>query len=198
MDILETLFSSNAIVKLMRLFLFHPDKVFQKADIINKSKIRMDSASAELNILLKAGMIRKKSTFVESKTGGKRRVSGYILNYDFSYRIPLHDLLIGSSDFNNQNLSKRIGKHGRIKLVVTSGVFIQDNDSRIDLLIVGDNIKERSLKTTIKTIESEIGKQLRYVIFDTKDYRYRVGVCDRLVRDILDYPHQILVNKMGV
>lgn len=199
MDILETLFSSNAIVKIMRLFLFHPDKVFQKEEVVKKSKIKQDSATTELNILLKAGMIKKKSVFVKSKsTNRKKRVSGFVLNHDFVYLDPLHNLLINSSDFNDNNISKRISRHGRIKLIVTAGVFIQDKDSRIDILVVGDNIKERSLKKTIQTIESEIGKQLRFVILDTADYRYRVGICDRLVRDIMDYPHKVLVDKIVV
>ena len=47
-------------------------------------------------------------------------------------------------------------------------------------------------------IESEIGKEIAYTIFDTTDFEYRLGIHDRLVRDILDYPHMTLIDKFGL
>lgn len=41
----------------------------------------------------------------------------------------------------------------------------------------------------IKGLESEIGKELDYVVFDTKEFMYRMEMYDKLVCDILDYPH---------
>ena len=47
-------------------------------------------------------------------------------------------------------------------------------------------------------MESEIGKELRYAFFDTQEFKYRMSIYDKLVRDILDYPHTVLVDKMGI
>ena len=33
-----------------------------------------------------------------------------------------------------------------MKLVIVAGVFIKNNDSRVDLLIVGDNMKKRKIE----------------------------------------------------
>ena len=54
------------------------------------------------------------------------------------------------------------------------------------------------MEHTMKTLESEIGKELRYSYFTTDDFNYRNGMCDKLTRDILDYPHKKLVNKLGI
>ena len=84
------------------------------------------------------------------------------------------------------------------KLIIVAGVFIQEKESRADILIVGDNVKRTSLENTIKTLESEIGKELRYAYFTTDDFRYRLNMYDKLTRDILDYPHKTVLDKLGI
>ena len=77
-------------------------------------------------------------------------------------------------------------------------MFIQDADSRIDLLIVGDNLKERALAGAVKDVEAELGKEIRLAVFSRKDFEYRHSMYDKLVRDILDYPHRTLLDRIGV
>ena len=198
MDILEKLFSSGALIKVMRLFIFNDESVFDRTDIIRRTKISSDSATIELGLLQRVEMIKKRTFFKESKSGRKRKVQGYVLNKDFPYIQPLRSLLVYDAQLSESDLTKKLTKHGKVKLIITSGIFLQNEDARIDLLIVGDSIKENLLKNSIKSLEADIGKQLRYAIFNTNDFKYRLGVCDRLIRDILDYPHQIVIDKIGV
>jgi spore coat polysaccharide biosynthesis predicted glycosyltransferase SpsG len=86
---------------------------------------------------------------------------------------------------------------GKLKLLAVSGIFIQNDDSRIDMLIVADDVKDRSLKNLVSTLESEVGKELRYAILGSQDFKYRLGIHDRLVRDVFDYPHQVVVDRLG-
>jgi hypothetical protein len=83
-------------------------------------------------------------------------------------------------------------------MVIVSGVFIQNTDSRVDLLIVGDNLKRTAIDRIVKNMEAEIGKELIFASFETSDFHYRLGMYDKLVRDILDYPHQKLLDKIGL
>ncbi len=85
-----------------------------------------------------------------------------------------------------------------MKLIVTAGIFIQDPESRADLLVVGDSVKRAKLESVIKGVEAEVGKELRYAFFSTEEFRYRLSMYDKLVRDILDYPHRILLDKLGI
>ena len=80
-----------------------------------------------------------------------------------------------------------------MKLVVTSGIFIKNHDSRVDLLIVGDKMKRGKIEEGIKRIEAEIGMELVYAVFETKEFLYRLNMYDKLVRDILDYPHEVVL-----
>ena len=75
---------------------------------------------------------------------------------------------------------------------------MKELESRADILIVGDHIKKSSLDNTIKKLESEIGKELRYVCFSIEDFKYRLSMFDKLIRDILDYPHKKILNRLGI
>ena len=50
MDILAKLFSSEALVKIMRLFILNPDQGFENKDISKRSKIKLISLPVEINL----------------------------------------------------------------------------------------------------------------------------------------------------
>ena len=110
----------------------------------------------------------------------------------------MQNLLIYTVLVKNDSVVRRLRDTCKLKLVVVSGVFIKDWDSRVDLLVVGDKIKAKPLENVIKTLEAEIGKELRYSAFETEDFQYRYGMYDKLIRDVLDYPHTTIYNKLGL
>jgi hypothetical protein len=202
MDALEKLFGSSARVKILKFFLFNTEDIFEKGEISSRTKVSSSILQKELNLLEKLGLIKKKSFFKIKETRSGRsqkiKIKGYETIKEHRLFISLQNLLIKTSPMSSNALVQRLNRHGKLKLVIGAGVFIQDPDSRIDLLIVGDEVKEGPLKNTIATLESEIGKQLRYTVLTVQDFKYRLGVYDRLVRDILDYPHQIFLDRIGV
>jgi predicted transcriptional regulator len=190
METLSRLFGSEAKVKIMRLFLFNPEKVFDISVISERTKTDAPKVRREMNILEKMGLVRRR---VAVKNGNKK---AYILDPQFVYLKSLQNFLINVDPLQPKEIIKKITKLGSIKLILVSGVFIQEPDSRADLLIVGDNIKKSNLEHTIKILESEIGKELRYAYFTTSDFNYRLSMFDKLLRDILDYPHRKLLSRL--
>ena len=188
MEILTALFGTAAKVKVLRLFLFNGGTAFSVREIAARTKCG-SSASKEVNTLVKADIIRKRH-------GGKGVT--YALNDKFPYLEPLKNLLTVASIKADESLAKRFASAGKVKLIVAAGVFIQNWDSRVDLLIVGDDLNIHKIESVIKVIESEIGKEIAYSAFETQDFEYRMGIHDRLVRDILDYPHVALLDRLGV
>ena len=53
-------------------------------------------------------------------------------------------------------------------------------------------------EASVRKLEAELGRELRFAAFTTEDFKYRVGVYDRLVRDVLDFPNRILLDKIGL
>ena len=190
METLSKLFGSEAKVKIMRLFLFNPETVFTTSDISERVKVDISRVRKEINQLEKIDLIK-----VRANRSGKK---GLTLNSQFDYLVPLQNFLINVEPLNSKEIVKRISKLGSIKLILIAGVFIQEPESRVDMLIVGDHVKKSNLEHTIKILESEIGKELKYAYFTTEDFNYRNGMCDKLTRDILDYPHKKVLNKLGI
>ena len=128
----------------------------------------------------------------------KKRIRGWTLNEQFPYLEALKNLLLSSKPFKRDIITRRFHNAGRVKLLILSGIFIQNDQSRIDVLIVGDYLKKRVITNALKTIESEIGKELRYTILGTDDFLYRLGIYDKFIRDILDFPHEKLIDRIGL
>lgn len=204
MDVLSILFGSESRVRIMRLFLFNPEVIFDFDMTCEKSKVDIKTVKKEFSILEKSSLIKSKafSKIVQKKVRGKVvdikvKTHGFYLNQDFPHLLSLKQLLMSTKTFGGGEIVKRLSKVGNLKLVLVSGVFLQDKDSRVDILVVGNNINKSSLSKVIKTIEAELGKELVYAFFETPDFEYRLGMYDKLVRDIMDYPHQVLLNKIS-
>ncbi len=205
MEILSKLFGNETRVKLLRLFLFNLDITYSFSDILNRSKSNKKDVRKELSTLMSIGVIKKKSVTREVHTKKKKKVVikkvhdvGYILDQKFPYLQALKNLLIMVSLHADDSLVKRFSSVGRIKLFIASGVFIQEWNTRVDLLVVGDDLNMTKLDTVMKSIEAEVGKEIIYSAFETTDFEYRYGMHDRLIRDILDLPHTTLVDKLGI
>ncbi|MFA6079262.1 MAG: hypothetical protein WC779_05905 [Candidatus Omnitrophota bacterium] len=205
MDTLTAIFGNPAKVKLLRFFLFNESTPFTVKEIVERAKCPSGMIKKELNLLEKADIVKKKhiSKEIQIMKGKKPIVKkiegqGYALNGKFPYLDPLKNLLTITSLRADESLAKRFTNAGKIKLFIASGVFIQNWDSRVDLLVVGDELNLGKIESVIKVIESEIGKEIAYSAFETQDFEYRFGIHDRLVRDILDYPHVTLLDRIGI
>jgi hypothetical protein len=220
MEVLEKIFGSAAKVKIMRLFLFNPNSTFDLERIVKRTKISPQAARLNIRLLEGVRLIRSKTVLKEDKSAlaaaehsqsskgkkgkkgarssGKKRVSGWTLNGDFTYLIPLQSFLINMSPLQDNLIIRKFNRAGKIRLLIVAGVFIQDKDSRVDILVVGDGLRKGAIETTVKDIEAELGKEIAYTYFETKDFLYRIGMYDKLIRDILDFPHKKLINKLSI
>ena len=193
METLSKLFGSETKVKIMRLFLFNPERVFDIKDISERVKSDSSKVRREINVLLKIGLVKNRVMVKKGSHG-----HGFILDQQFIHLSQLQNFLINIGPSYPKEIIKKISRLGSIKLIIVAGVFIQELESRADILIVGDNVKRVNLENTMKTLESEIGKELKYAYFTTEDFKYRLSMFDKLTRDILDYPHRKVLNKLSI
>ncbi len=185
MDLLAKLFGDVTLVRLMRFFLFHPTGTFDTATISEHLHVPARSLTGPLS-------------WLRSAEFAKKRARGWMLDTTFPHMVALRELLLGNM-LADVSIADRITRAGSIKLLTASGIFMQgDFDTRTDILIVGDRLKEGILKRAIATIEADCGTEIRYVALSTKEFRYRMDMNDRLVRDVLDYPHRNIINKLNV
>ena len=205
-DVLAKLFGSSNRVKIIRLFLLNPEKVFEPKNIFSRAKVLQQTGRREILLLKSIGLIRPKSDFIAIAIKGKKKkfkkkgISGWVLNESFPLIIGLKSFILDSTSLSRDQLLKKLHKAGRMKLVILSGIFGQENSgaNRIDILVVGDVIKKGILERVMREIESEVGKELIYAAFNTQDFLYRLGMYDKFIRDILDYPHEKILDKLHI
>lgn len=172
-------------MKLMRLFVFNPGATYTTDECSQRTQEKRTLVARELRNLVKAELIKKKS-------------SGYTLNQMYPYLNAVERFLTEATPITERELTKKLAKAGSMKLVTISGVFLHDKESRVDLMVVGDHIRKSTLTQAIASVEAELGREIRYAYFETPDFHYRLGLYDKLVRDILDFNHKKIVNKLGV
>ncbi len=198
-DPLAILFGSQARVKLLRFFLFNPTQEFTFDDISRRAKLVRRTARTEINALERAGVIKKLMVYAPHKTRDiKVRVQGFALNTKFPQLSSLQSFLFETAPINKETVLKHIRKVGPLDFVACTGIFMREFDRRIDLMIAMKKLNENKVEVAIRALEAELGIEIRYATFTTDDLRYRVGMYDKLTRDVFDYPYQIVIDKMGI
>jgi hypothetical protein len=203
MDLLIRLLGGAERVKIMRFFLHHEDVVISPHDLSLKTKSKSALVRKELTALSAIGFIEKKRarTVVMTGTGKKatskvKEVNGYKLNTLFPHNQALKDLLFDFQLLDKRELASRFKVIGRIKLFLVAGVFIGDEKSRVDLLIVGEAINRGKAEKILEVLSSELGRDVVYSIMDVEEYEYRYKMYDKFVRDIRDMPHEVVIDKL--
>lgn len=205
-NILEKLFGSSARVKILRLFLLNPENLFVFRDVSRRTRVSPQIGRREILLLKKIGFLKEKEEKIEEliklKKGKiknrKKKIRGLKLDPLFPLLQPLRNILVTAAPLDREKLIKRLNSVGKIKLIILAGVFIQSEDSRTDLLLVGDSIRHSALEKLLNRLEAEIGRELTYAAFSTNEFLYRFGMYDHFIRDVLDYPHEKILNKLNI
>lgn len=202
MDILAKLFGNDARVKLLRYFLLNERKPHTLFDLEKRTGLSANEIKKEGEHLKKCGVLRIKSVYIAQskklRKNKKVRTLSYSFNSEFKHTSALKNLFIATNPISTGMVVSRLNRAGRVKLVIVSGIFLENPDSRLDILIVGDRLDKVAVDRAMHSFERALGKELRYAMLETQDFAYRISVFDRLVRDVLDYPHQKLLNKLGL
>ncbi len=204
-DPLAKLFGSAGRLKIMRLFMAQDEACLTQTEVQSQTKTVKTTVSKELKLLHQVGFLKKTKCKIEVvkklKTKDKivyKHVPGFALNKEFEYLQALRILLTQVSEEQKESLVKRVRRAGRIKMLVAGGVFMQCDKCRVDVLVVGDAIKQRTLENAIRATEAELGHGLRYAVFSTNEFRYRVDMRDKLICDIFDEPHTKLIDRLNL
>jgi len=177
MDILGKLFGSAARVAIMRLVLANTPGL-PLAEIEKKSRINKKTTKRELKMLATIGFLKLKKKTV-------------LPNFDFAYFEPLREMLVAFPE--RQELTKKLSRFGKLKLVVISGSLLDEPSPGADLLVVGDRLKKRALEQAIGQFEAGLGRSITFAIMDTPEFIYRYGMYDKFVRNMLDFEHEKLI-----
>lgn len=192
---IEQLFGSKTRVKLLRLFYGNPNRSFYVREITRKIDEQINSVRRELSNLLSVGIITSDNT---------NNKLYYEVNQKYEYYDPLQEIFGGqkgkkakptnSDDAENDDEFKAMG---HVDLIIYTGQFTRDLKAPVDVLIVG-SVNKNAVDKYISNLESEEGKEIRYTVMRTDDFKYRQQIRDRFITEIMNAKKQVMVDRANV
>ena len=212
-EVLEKLFQSGPKVRILRICMRNFNDSFTIEDIAKRTQTPIATVRKELERLKKLRIIETGSARIAEervrriKQGRKyqtkiisrsRKAKVYFANKNFELFPELYNLITKASIASKREIGNRIKSLGNVKLALVSGVFTNNQNSRTDLLVVGDKIPTKKLNNFLAKMESDLGKSIHYTLMDTSEFKYRMSMYDRFLRDILEFPHEKLINRINL
>ncbi|MEI6352465.1 MAG: hypothetical protein WCO35_00830 [Candidatus Nomurabacteria bacterium] len=176
-------------LKILRLFLAYPKEYFSSSDIEERTKIKKDKIKKEITFLSGTSFLDR---FVDSKGN-----STFRLNDSFEYKSTLYDLVFDFQNVNKKLIVDKLKKIGRIKLLYFTGVFVDDRDAEIDIIIVADNMKQKEINRATADLNYAFANKLRLLIMDIEEFDYRYKMFDRFLRLVLEGKKIVIVDKLA-
>ncbi len=179
---LKRIFTSNTRIKLLSLFVLNEDEEFYIRELTRKLDEQINSVRRELDNLKRAGLLKSKL---------KNRKKYYVVNKSF-FIYPELKGIIKKSMSGDMDISKELEKYGEISLLVLSGVFVDKPTDPVDMLIVGKVDRERL--THYLNHELSTVRPVKFAIISEEDFRYRINLNDRFIKDLTQNPE----NKIPI
>jgi hypothetical protein len=193
---LEHLFGSKTRVRLLRLFLHHPEEAFFVRELTRKTHFQMNAVRRELQNLTKFGCLMESEAPAESNSkgpSGQRRY--YKLNTDFVLYPELRALLLKSQVLLEQNFVRRVQDMGSLKYLALTGRFVDLPVLPTDLLVIGKVNRDR-LERLVRDFERELGAEVRFTVLTFQEFQYRKQVGDKFIYSILDGKKVVIVDEL--
>ncbi len=186
-EVLEMLFGSKTRVRVLRLFLLNPESEYSASEVAKKNMISIASVRKELNALKKISFIKEKS---------KKGLKTYLLDSSFHFYPELKSLISKSTASPESKSLARLKGIGEVKLALISGIFLNYPKSKVDMVLVVNNVSRGKLKNLMSSLEAEIGKEVSFALMNSEEFKYRLDMLDRFLLDFLEGPHTELVDKI--
>lgn len=185
---LEILFGTRERWRVIKFFLLNEKGEFSAKEIIDKNKLNLKEAN-----LVLAQAVKSHFLSAHSKQGKKF----FSLNDQFPFLDELKGLVVRSNVFPQCESLEKIKSLGDVKLAIISGSFINYLKAKTDLLVVGDSLSQARIKHLLEDLEAEMGRELNYSIMTLAEFKYRANMFDRFILEMLESPHEVVVNKLG-
>lgn len=183
----DTLFGSKARSRLIRFFLLNPGAEFSAVEVSLKTLIPRPEASRELVRLAKMKLV------IERSRKGRKY---FIVNEDFPFYTELKSLVSKLNVHAQSQIFRKLKIVGEVKLILISGLFLNYPKSKVDMILVVNNVNRTKLKHAIAHLEAEVGKEIRFVLINMEELHYRLNMLDRFFIEFLEAPYEEVSNKV--
>jgi len=199
---LEKLFGSNSRVKILKLSLLNPTEKFYIRQLSRDLKLQLNSVRRELENLEKFGILTSDMKNEEEGKGEKAAAGGqekkyFRANPNFVLFDEIKALIVKAQILYEKDFVRKLNSIGKVKLLVLTGIFVNNPSTLIDILIVG-KINKPKLVKLIRELEVELGKEINFTVFDYREFKYRRDITDIFLYGILDGRKLVVIDEVGL
>jgi len=195
---LEHIFGSKTRVKLLQIFFRHPDKLFYVRELSRLADLQLNTIRRELANLEMVGVITTAQTVAGDGSSGTERSKYFKLNNGNLLIPELKALLFKAQVLEEQEFINDLKKKaGRLNFFLLSGIFVSDDASPTDMLLVGE-IKENVLARLVKDFEKVVSSPIRYTVMTGKEFEERREIGDRFLYGVLEAKHMVVVDNYHI
>ena len=204
-DFFGNFIGSKDRAQLLRVFIFNQTEIFTAAAIAKRAGLSPQAVGREIKKLEELGIVKKgrpaagrimKMAIVKTASKKKpERVDTWYVNPDFKHLRAVSSFVHEISPVRYDSIIDVLKKTGKISALILSGSFMGDSTRPADLIVAADPLNERRVETAIRALEPTFGREIRYAAFSTPEFRYRLTIQDKLIRDTLDFPHLVLLDR---
>lgn len=192
---LEHLFGSRTRVKLISLFLTHPDEPVFVREVTRLIGTQINAVRRELANLASFGFIVETA---EEDTSAKRpglKRKYYRLNPNFPLLADIRSLITKAQILVENRVDRLLVDQDQVKFVAFMGGFIGQQNAPVDLFVIG--VVEKTVMTKVVTsMEQAIGREVNYTVMTPNEYQYRKEIADKFLMAILSAPKNIVLDRM--
>ncbi len=179
---LKALFSSQTRIKLLAIFLLHPEEEYFIRQLTRLLNEQINSIRRELENLRRIGLVKARH---------KNRKKYYKTDMDFLF---FHELkAMFSKEVKGGESSTILAMKGLpgLSYLLLAGSFVGTH-SKVDLLLVGDVKKE---VVELLLAQDPTMRNVKYSLFSKADFLYRLSLRDRFILEIVDDPRHIVASN---
>lgn len=183
----DTLFGSKARARLIRFFILNPGVEFTAAQVAERTFVSRTEVAREI-----AKLAKMKLVFERARKNRKH----FIVNEEFPFYIELKSLVSKLNVHAQSQVFRKLKTVGEVKLILISGLFLNYPKSKVDMILVVNNINRTKLKHAIAHLEAEVGKEIRFMLMNNEELHYRLNMLDRFFIEFLEAPYEEVTNKV--
>ena len=183
---LEELIDSQPEANLLGFLLMAPPRSFSLFELAKRLGTQEQTILARGSLLLKHNYIKR---FTKNAT------TYLILNQNNSLFPQVRATLLKKTKAYEDELFSAIKKVGEIQAAFLSGLFVGQPKLPVDILLIG-KIQPSKLEGFIKNCEHMMHQEINYTVLSVQEFLDRRNTFDRFIKDIFDYPHIIVVDKL--
>ncbi len=197
---LGKLFGSTARVKILKLFLLNPDSSYYMREIARHLNLQLSAVRRELENLETLELLLSHQGEGEEAADddkpGKNDRKYFQANKNFILYNEIRELIIKAQILCEKDFTDKLRKLGSIKLLILSGLFINDKQAQVDMLIVGNFNKDKVAKL-VKELEDELVNEVTYAVLTEEEFFYRRQVTDVFLYSVLESKKIVVIDEAG-